>query len=190
MRAINHLLFTSAIAMTLLLTARQVGAQQDNQSGGGQRQGNGQRGGRQRQGNFDPAQAQERMLQRYRERLEITDDQEWKAIQPRVQKVMDARQALFAGGRGMFGRGGRPGGDTNQSDQQRQRRNVTQPNPAAEGLQLVVDNKASTSEVKAAIAKYMEYRKAKQADLEKAQEELRGVLTSRQEAIAVLSGLL
>ena len=190
MRAINHLLFTSAIAMTLLLTASQVGAQQDNQGIGGQPQGNGQRGGRQRQGNFDPAQAQERMLQRYRERLEITDDQEWKAIQPRVQKVMDARQALFAGGRGTFGRGGRQGGDANQTDQQRQRRNNTPTNPAADGLQKVVDNKGSTSEVKAAIARYMEFRKAKQADLEKAQEELRGVLTSRQEAIAVLSGLL
>ncbi len=38
--------------------------------------------------------------------------------------------------------------------------------------------------------KYVASRKAKQAELEKAQEELRKVLTSRQEAIATLDGLL
>jgi hypothetical protein len=44
--------------------------------------------------------------------------------------------------------------------------------------------------MKAALAKYLGYRKGKQADLEKAQEALRTVLTARQETIAALSGLL
>jgi len=38
--------------------------------------------------------------------------------------------------------------------------------------------------------KYVASRKAKQAQLEKAQEDLRKILTSRQEAIATLNGLL
>jgi hypothetical protein len=44
--------------------------------------------------------------------------------------------------------------------------------------------------MKAAIAKFQAARKAKMADLEKAQAELRGVLTVRQEAIATSDGLL
>jgi hypothetical protein len=44
--------------------------------------------------------------------------------------------------------------------------------------------------MKAALAKYIESRKAKQAELEKAQAALRAVLSSRQEAIAALNGLL
>ena len=44
--------------------------------------------------------------------------------------------------------------------------------------------------MKAALAKYVASRKAKQAELETAQTELRKVLTPRQEAIATLNGLL
>ena len=46
------------------------------------------------------------------------------------------------------------------------------------------------AEIKAALDKYLASRKAKQAELEKAQENLRKVLTARQEAIAALNGLL
>jgi len=44
--------------------------------------------------------------------------------------------------------------------------------------------------VKAKLAKLRESRKEKEGKLEKAQEELRAVLTTRQEAIAVMMGLL
>jgi hypothetical protein len=57
-------------------------------------------------------------------------------------------------------------------------------------LQKAIDGKASNSEMKAALARYQEARKAKQAELEKSQAELRKVLTVRQEAIATMSGLL
>jgi hypothetical protein len=59
-----------------------------------------------------------------------------------------------------------------------------------EALQKAVDGKASQAELKTAIARYQEARKAKQAELEKAQADLRKVLTVRQEAVAVLEGLL
>jgi hypothetical protein len=129
------------------------------------------------------------MMDRYRERLEITDDTDWKAIQPLIQKVLDARLAAGAGGRGAFGRGGRSGNEANRADQN-QRRNPAETNPAAESLQKDIDSKAPSAEMKAAIAKYLDYGKTKQTDLDKAREALRAVLTSRQEAIATLSGLL
>ena len=143
------------------------------------------------------AEFRQRMMDRYKERLEITDDGEWKAIQPLIQKVMDARMASFSGmgGRGFFG--GRDGGrgDDNGNreggDRDRGRGGAFgQPNPDAEALQRAIDAKASNSEMKAALAKLQESRKAKQAEVEKAQADLRKVLSVRQEAIATMSGLL
>jgi len=182
----SHLLLICTAALTLLISAPSLRAQ-DSQSGTNQRpRGNGG-AGRQRNGNFDPAQFQQRMMDRYKERLEITDDTEWKAIQPLIQKVLDTRMAM-GGGRGGFGRGGR-GNDANQSDQnQTQARRPA--NPAADQLQKAIDDKASAAEIKEALAKYQAYRKDKQAELDKAQAALRKVLSSRQEAIASLSGLL
>ena len=110
-------------------------------------------------------------------------------MKPLIQKVMEARMAVGAGGRGAFGPGGRRNSEGNQANST-QRRSPFQANPAAEALQRAVDEKAPAPELKAALAKYLEYRKDKRADLEKAQEALRAVLTARQESIAVLSGLL
>jgi hypothetical protein len=64
------------------------------------------------------------------------------------------------------------------------------PSPEADALQKAIDAKAPKAELKAALDKYAAYRKSKQADLETAQANLRKVLTSRQEAIATLNGLL
>jgi len=142
--------------------------------------------------NFDPAQMRERIMERVKEQLEITDDGEWKAIQPLVQAVMDARMASMngLGGRMMFGGGPRRPNAEN-TDQAVRRGPFGQPPSAeAEALQKAIDAKASNGELKAAITKFNEYRKAKQAELEKAQAELRKVLTVRQEAIATANGLL
>ena len=63
-------------------------------------------------GNFNPAQFQQRMMEQMlnqtRQDLVITNDEEWAAIQPLIQKVMDARREAGNGG-GMGMRGG-PGG--------------------------------------------------------------------------------
>src|SRR5205814_3579173 len=64
-------------------------------------------------GNFDPAQMRERMMNRIKEQLGATDD-EWKAISPKVEKVMTAQRESRGGGFGFggggFGGGGRGGG--------------------------------------------------------------------------------
>ena len=175
MMKLNRMLLTGGLTAMLCLGAAQIFAQ--NAPGGG---GNG--GGRGGRGNFDPAQFQQRMMDRTKEQLEITDDAEWKAIQPLVQKVMDARMSSMRGmfgrrgGQGGGGQGGGPGGGT--------------PNPEQEALQKAIDAKASGAELKGALTKFVEVRKQKQADLEKAQADLRKVLTPRQEAIACLNGLL
>jgi Spy/CpxP family protein refolding chaperone len=171
-------------ALLLAFTVNTVSAQapaagedrQRRNRDGGQ---NGEQGGR---GNFDPAEFQKRMLERTKETLEITDDTEWKALEPLITKVGEARLAVgFGRGGGRGGRGGQGGGGGGFGGQ---------PNPTAESLQKVIDAKASNAETKAALDKFVADRKAKQADLEKAQSALRKVLTPRQEAIATLNGLL
>ena len=106
---------------------------------------------------------------------------------------MDLRRQSFGGmGRGMFGRGPRGGDNPPPADQGQQRRGgmFGTPSPEADALQKAIDSKASKAEMKAALEKYQASRKANQAALEQAQADLRKVLTTRQEAIATLNGLL
>jgi len=178
----------AGVAAVMSLGANQVVAQPADAGPGAGGPG-GRPGGR---GNFDPAQMQQRMMERYKEVLEFTDDAEWKAVQPLVQKVMEARRDTMSGmGRGMFGRGGPGGGGNAQpADQQRRGGFGGAPNPDADALQKTIDSKAGKAEVQKALEKYLASRKAKQAALEQAQADLCKVLTSRQQAIATLNGLL
>lgn len=191
MMKIHNWLAAAAIAAALCLSASDSLAQ-NNGGGGG---GGGRRGGG-GGGNFDPAQARQRTLDRYKETLEVTKDDEWQALQPRIEKVMDARTGMGGGmGRGMFG-GGRRGGAAQNADanaqgaQQRRTRPGQTPMPEAEALQKAIDDKVPAAELKAALAKYSDARKIKQDQLKAAQEDLRKLLTPRQEAIASLNGLL
>jgi hypothetical protein len=180
----NQWLVMAGVAAMMSLGGNQVVAQPNDGGPGG--------GGRQGRGNFDPAQFQQRMMERSKEMLEVTDDAEWKAMEPLVQKVMDLRRQSFSGiGRGMFGRGPR-GGDNPPGGDQGQRRGgmFGTPSPEADALQKAIDSKASKAEMKAALDKYVASRKTSQAALEQAQADLRKVLTTRQEAIASLNGLL
>ena len=165
--------------------------------GGGPGGGGGFGGGG---GNFDPAQFQQamtqQMLTQYRQNLNITNDDEWAAIQPLIQKVLDARQALnggaggggfgggfggggfgggFGGGRG----GGGPGGGAG-----------AQTDPEQQALQTALDNGAPAGQVKDLLAKYRAVRKDKQTKLDTAQANLKAVLNMQQEAEAVILGLI
>src|SRR4051794_23100199 len=61
-------------------------------------------------GNFDPAQFRQQMETRMKEQLGTNDD-EWKVLQPKLEKVMTAqRDARGGGGFGAGGGGGRRGG--------------------------------------------------------------------------------
>jgi hypothetical protein len=175
----NQLLAACGITAALFLGAGNVSAQ-DN--GGGNNGGNGNRPGR---GNFDPAQMQQRMMDRYRQDLNYTNDTEWSAVEPLIQKVMDARMAI---GRGGFGRGGRGGGAP--GGQPGGGAFGQQPNPERDALQKAIDDNAPAAQIKELLAKYEASQKAKQAKLVAAQADLRKVFTVTQEAQATLSGLL
>jgi len=140
-------------------------------------------------GNFDPAQFQQRMLERTRENLSITNDDEWTAIQPLVQKVMEARREANSGGGMGLGPGGF-GGPGNRSGGQSQNRPGPQASAEQQALQKVLDDGAPAAQVRDALAKYRAARKDKQAKLEAAQNNLKAVLNTHQEAHAVLLGLL
>ena len=92
----------AALAMPVMVFAQDQGGQ-----GQGQGQGNnGGGGGFGRRGNFDPAQFRQQMMDDIKTQLGATDD-EFKALQPKIEKVFDdtrqlrAAQAMgFGGGRG------------------------------------------------------------------------------------------
>jgi hypothetical protein len=171
---LNKVLTMCAVAATLCLSANTLLAQNGGGNGGG--------GGR---GNFDPAQFQQRMMDNIKTRLNFTNDTDWAAVQPLVQKVFDAQMALRAGGRGGFGGfgGGRRGGQGGQGGGQTA--SVEQ-----QALQDAIDNDAPAAQIKDALSKYEASQKTKQAALTAAQEALRGVLSAKQEAQATLIGLL
>jgi hypothetical protein len=62
--------------------------------------------------------------------------------------------------------------------------------PELDALLKALDNKASATEIKAKLADLRAARKKKEAELEKAQDNLREILSARQEAVAVTLGLL
>src|SRR6266700_4948430 len=89
MKTFNQLSVVACAAFVMVLSAGTVAAQQG-----------------QGRGNFDPAEMRQRMMDNFRERLEIKGDDEWKAIQPLITKVTEARREVGFGGGFGFGRGG------------------------------------------------------------------------------------
>ena len=179
MKRVNRMWAVLGMAALLGLSAGSATAQQE-----GERR---QRGGD--RGNFDPAEFQKRMMERVREQLEVKSDDEWKVIEPRVTKVMEARRDASMGG-GFGGRSGRPPGGGGDQGGGGRSPFGGEPSPEAEALRKAVEAKAPAEEIKAKLAKFREVKKVKEATLAKAQDELKKVLSLRQEATAVMSGLL
>jgi Spy/CpxP family protein refolding chaperone len=104
-------------------------------------------------------------------------DEEWKVINPKLQKVLTARQVLSgesSGDRGFFG-----GPGTNPIGQ------------ARTDLKTVLDDpKHSKADVEEKVAAVRKARQKAQADLEAAQQDLRQMLSAFQEAVLVSLGYL
>ena len=186
-RIITMCALTAALACTVGSAFAQDNGGDNNGAQGGQ---NGQRRNRQAGGqgggNFDPAAMQQRMLDRVQEQLGFTNDTEWDAVKPLVQKVMTARQEVGMGGMGrMFGggRGGQGGGNRGGGM-------FGQPSAEQEALQKALEDNAPSAQIKDLLAKYKASQKVKQAKLEAAQAELKAVLNTKQEAEAVLLSLV
>ena len=134
----------------------------------------------------------QRMMDNIKEQLGFTNDTDWDAVQPLVQKVMEARRD--SGGANMmrmFGRNrGGPGGQGGPGGNRRGGMFGGAPNPDADALQKALDDNAPAAQVKTLLTKYQDSQKAKQAKAKEAEEALRQVLTAKQEAQATLLGLL
>ena len=197
---LNRIISLCAVAAALALSVDSVFAQQDNGNGGGNGNGNGgQRRNRQGGGpggggggNFDPAQMQQRIMDNVRDQLNFTNDTDWSAVQPLVQKVLEARRDVGVGGgmRALFGRN-RGGQNGNQGGPGGGRGGFFgQTSPEQDALQKAIDDDAPAGQIKDLLAKYKTSKQAKQAKLEAAQDALKAVLTSKQEAQAYLIELV
>jgi hypothetical protein len=148
-----------------------------------------------RRGNFNPEEFRQRMDDRLKTALKVTDD-EWAVIKPLVDKVNTVRAS---GGGGFGGRGGGrgPGGGTAGGAAPA----AGQPaapgggnrggSPESQALRAALDSESSTpDDIKAKLAAVRDARKKNAAALDAARTDLRKVLTLRQEAVLVSMGML
>lgn len=161
--------------------------------------GRGQQGGQGGPGGFDPAQFMDMMLDRMQEQLEFSDE-EWKAVRPLVQSVMEKQRSTRGPGMGgMFGRGGRGGrggqpGDQPGGPQGGRGGRGGQPGagdfPEQAALQAAIESNAAAADIKTKLDAYKKAVVKNEAALKKAQDDLRAVLSVKQEAQLTLFGML
>ena len=186
-----------ACVLALMVGGLSLAQQGGGGQGGGRRGGQG--GGPGGPGNFDPAQMRQRMAERMKEQLGV-DDQAWKVMEPRLMKVMELNRQASAGGRGMmfgmFGRGGRgPGGDQGGPQGDRRGRGPQGEQTALEKamtqLRTTLENQsASPEEIKTQLTAVRQAREKAKQELAVAQQDLKKILTLRQEAMLVEMGML
>jgi hypothetical protein len=150
--------------------------------------------------NMDPQQMmsliQQRINDSFREQMGVTNDSDWSLIEEKIAAVTKARMTIMADGGGLMGMGGMRGGGGFGGGRGGGAGGggflamFGQPSPEAQALQQAVDSDAPAAEIHALLAKFQAVRKEKQAALANAQDDLRSVLTTRQEGIAILGGLL
>jgi hypothetical protein len=119
-----------------------------------------------------------RQLARLRDRLNVPDDAEWAVIAERINKVEEVRRTIATiaiGGRGVGGKTKRANGSAN---------------PEYDALRAAVGDQYPDAEIKARLARLREAYARREAELRDAQVALRSVLSLRQEAVAVMAGLL
>lgn len=139
-----------------------------------------------------PQEIQSRILTNLRDRLGVTDDEEWTIISERLLKVFEMRRGAGGGGdASAFMRGGSAGSAAAAAAAKS--RGGFRPgggSPELQALQTAINDKLPEAELKLRMTRLREVRQLNESKLQKAQEDLRAVLTVRQEAIAVLLGLL
>jgi hypothetical protein len=125
-----------------------------------------------------------------------TSDDEFKAIQPKIQKVRDLQQQLRGNMRAMFGggRGGRGGGGGAAGGAAAPAATDQPQSPVeqkATDLKTALDNKdAKPEDIKAKLDALRDARTKTKEELTVAQTDLKGLLTQRQEAVLVEFGIL
>ncbi|MFB3892073.1 MAG: hypothetical protein ACE15C_08635 [Phycisphaerae bacterium] len=141
-------------------------------------------------GQVDPEQMKKWMEQfkvqaakRMQEALGATDE-EWKVLQPKIEKLQTLSQQTSVMGMGMgMGRIMFPGGGDPKD--------VPEVTRKMQALRDILKNKdAKPEEISEALKEYREARAKAKEELAKAQKELKEILTVKQEAVMVTMGLL
>jgi hypothetical protein len=161
-----------------------------NGAGNGNGNNNNNNGGGGFGGRRDPAQFQQRMMDGLKTQLGASDD-EFAAIQPKIQAVMALQRDVITRPR-MFGRGGPGGGRGGFGGGFGGP--TTQPSAvqtALTDLQTTLDDQnASPDVIKSKLDTLREAKSKARQDLVVAQQDLKSILTQRQEAVMVLDGYL
>jgi len=185
-------LATATLIGALCLPASLTLAQQAPDNSGGNNSGNntssnndnngrGNRGGP--GGRFDPAQMRQRMEDMMKQQLGVNDD-EWKVIQPKLQKVMEVQRDARGGGFGGMFRSRDRGGDSSSQS-------LSPVQQAQHDLRTALENKDTPADqIQAKLTALREAKEKAKADLATAQKDLKDVLTQRQEAVLVMMGML
>lgn len=170
---------------------------------GGNGGGRGNRGGGQGGGNWDPAKMEQMMLDRMKTDMGAQDD-EWKVIEPKLRKVMEDQRDLrsgmrggpggfggrrgpggFGGGGGGGGGGGPGGGDPTAAPAP-----TTPVAKAAADLQTALKAGVADDGIDKKLSAYRDVRDKAKTDMAADQKDLKSVLTAKQEASLVLTGML
>ncbi len=130
----------------------------------------------------NPAEAQARVLDRLREKLDVIDDTEWALIMERMTTIDEIRRTLWTSS--ASARGPLPGTEKNK------RNSGSSGNPERDALRSAVSDNLPDAEIKSRLARAHEIHRRNEARLAQAQANLRAILSIRQEAVAVMAGLL
>lgn len=123
---------------------------------------------------------QEGILDDLRATMDVSDDAEWDLIRERIERVIEAKRAATSEAltsRSPMASFAIPSSNSSSNVQ----RNA---------LQKAVDSNAGRPQLERALEAYLADRKAKELALDQAREDLRSILTLRQEAIVSLAGIL
>jgi opacity protein-like surface antigen len=140
-------------------------------------------------GNFDPAQMRQRIMDNLKQDMDVKDD-EWAVIQPKLDKVLTISFDSRMRGGNMFrrNRGQDQQGNNNRPQPQAGDSAVTK---AQADLQSALDDKSiNADEIAKRLANLRAAKDAAKQDMVKAQQDLKELLSQRQEAVLVLAGLL
>jgi hypothetical protein len=155
------------VAFLLALTAVPAFAQQGPPDGGP--------GG----GPPDFTEMRKHMEDEIKQDMDVTDDQ-WKAIQPKLEKVEELNESLA-------GHHGPPRGPNDQADDEK----VSPVEQAVRDLEDTLDkDNATDDQIKSKVEAVRKAKETATADLKAARKELREGLTVRQEAVLVARGIL
>ena len=194
----SGLMMAAFAALSLGISGMSMGQAQPAQPQPGQPAQPGQPGqGRGNRGNFDPQAMRDRMNKQIQDALGANDD-EFKVLLPRIEKVQTVQRTMSTRGGGFGGTGGgrTRGGQPGQPG-------GTTPAPAADApalspvakaaaeLKAAVDNKeAAPAEYSQKLAALRDAKEKAKVELATAQKELKELLTQRQEAVLVSMGML